>query len=208
MYFLPLETWDPSRRKYRKKKKQNICRKENNRWRLGRGTLNTCAKIQGLSLENGGHWTLKELGAISLSQPVSGKAHPAGVLASPIPCCGVMICCVKWLIVIPSRRYRLPRWEVTRSFCRMTSGRGKYKKNVSHLLNINSPTSWCASFRGRQVPDLHDLAQSAWSVLSVLSSTHFLGWMCTLQILHKLSQWQMSNYFEVDFTIGRKISTK
>ena len=36
---------------------------------LGRGTLNTCAKFQGLSLKNGVDITLKEFGVICLKQP-------------------------------------------------------------------------------------------------------------------------------------------
>ena len=48
------------------KKQKDICK------RLGRGTLNTCAKFEGLtsiSQKRRGHWTLKEFGAISLNQP-------------------------------------------------------------------------------------------------------------------------------------------
>ena len=45
--------------------KKNICK------RLGRGTLNTCAKFQGLiSQKRRGHLTLKEIGVSCLSQPV------------------------------------------------------------------------------------------------------------------------------------------
>ena len=54
-----LEIWDPLRPKYPKKYKTQISgekkkkRKIPIRKRLGRGTLNTCAKFQGLSLKNG-----------------------------------------------------------------------------------------------------------------------------------------------------------
>ena len=47
--------WDPSRPKYREENKnQNIWQKKNKKTeRLGRGTLNTCEKIEGLSPKNG-----------------------------------------------------------------------------------------------------------------------------------------------------------
>ena len=54
-----LEVWDPLRPKYLKNTKTQISgektkkQKQPIRKRLGRGTQNTCAKIQGLSLKNG-----------------------------------------------------------------------------------------------------------------------------------------------------------
>ena len=77
--FFSTEIWDPLRPKYppktqkpkylaekKRKKKKPI------RERLGRGTLNTCAKFQGLSLQNGVDiWTLKEFGVSCLNQPVA-----------------------------------------------------------------------------------------------------------------------------------------
>ena len=55
---------------HKKYKKNIIWRKTHIRKRLGRGTLNTCAKFQGLSQKRRGHWTPNEFGAISLNQPV------------------------------------------------------------------------------------------------------------------------------------------
>ena len=60
MFFsFSLEIWDPLRPKYPKKYKTQISGEKKKkikipiRKRLGRGTLNTCAKFQGLSLKNG-----------------------------------------------------------------------------------------------------------------------------------------------------------
>ena len=63
--FFSLEIWDHLRPKYPKKyKNSNIWRKKKKknpiRTSLGRGRLNTCKKIQGLSQKRRGHWTLKE----------------------------------------------------------------------------------------------------------------------------------------------------
>ena len=68
----PLEMWDPLRPKY--PKNPNIRQKskiKNISNRLGKGTLNTCAKFQGLSLKNGDDIKLlKEFGVICVNQPV------------------------------------------------------------------------------------------------------------------------------------------
>ena len=69
--------WDPLRPKYPINMKSAISggKKEKNRERPGRGTLNTCAKLRVLSLDNGvdNGWTLNKLGAISLKQPVEAR---------------------------------------------------------------------------------------------------------------------------------------
>ena len=71
-----LKLWDPLRPKYPKKNRNpNIRRKKRKqktpvtRKMLGRGTLNPCAKFQGLSQKRRGHWTLKEFVVLCLNQP-------------------------------------------------------------------------------------------------------------------------------------------
>ena len=71
VFFFSLEMWDPLRPKYPKKykKRKNLAGKKNIRKRLGRGTLNTCAKFQGIIYKKGcGLWPLKEFGVICLNQ--------------------------------------------------------------------------------------------------------------------------------------------
>ena len=65
-----------SPKKCKKPKYLNINITKKNRWRLGRGTLNTCAKFQGLTLKNGvDNWRLKEVGGLCLNQLVTAT-HP------------------------------------------------------------------------------------------------------------------------------------
>ena len=47
---------------------------------LGMGTLNPCAKFQGLSQKRRGHWTLTEFGGLSLNRPVCVSYNYSQVL--------------------------------------------------------------------------------------------------------------------------------
>ena len=52
-------------------KSKYLAEKKKKRKRLGRGTLNTCTKLQGLiSQKRRGHWTLKKFGVMCLDQSV------------------------------------------------------------------------------------------------------------------------------------------
>ena len=76
-FFFSPKMWGSLRPKYPKKIQKPKCladknkKQKNIRWRLGRGTLNACAKFQGLnSQKRRGHWHLNEFGILFLNQPV------------------------------------------------------------------------------------------------------------------------------------------